>query len=301
MAKKYNKIPRKKKKQIKKQANVTTKVSRSELLELEKKNRARQQRQIAQNKRYKQNKTFLKTLGIPTDIITKSTSIKETERRAKAYLAEQEKSARKIKQANLYARKVNKLIDAGFTRAEAEKLVGSFWRPKNNTEIDRIIYEKKNPINPNIRAKGNNYLYIGFAEKVGGFSKYNLSQYSDDELLEMINDRIRDARINPDDSHGNKFKGVFQFGSFDSKEKAQRRANYWYKHGYDLNYQHGNLKLDNSRYDKVTISNSFSYREFLEMTYTCADQMLNWQVEQFIDTLKEFDHDNGFNFTRNFI
>lgn len=283
--KKYNKIPRKKKKQLKQQLGITEKITRSQLLELEQKERARQSRVQAQARRYKQNREYLQNLGIPDSIISKSTSKKETQRRAQKYLSQQ--TDRKTQYTKRYADKVARLINAGYSQKQAQELAGNVWRQKSNKDIDRMISIRRGE-----RIENDNYLYIGFAEKVGGFSKYDLSDLSDEELLDKLNERIVDARMNPDDSHGNKFRGVFQFASVDSKEKAQRRAEYWYQHGYNLNFKHGKMKLDSSRYEKLTISNKYSYREFLEMAYTCADQMLNHQVDEFVDTLKKFDKDN---------
>lgn len=296
--KKYDKIPRKKKKQLKQKLGITGNISRSQLLKLEEKEREREQRAKAQARRYKQNIEYLESLGIPTNIITKTTSIKETERRARAYLADQASSARKKQQAHLYAKKVNRLIDAGFTPDEAYQIVGTLWKQKNNKEIDKII-ENKKPFNDSIRVTGSSYLYIGFAEKVSGFKMFDLSGKSNEELIDYINDRIRESDMNIDGY--DVFTGIFKFDVFDSKQDALDQAEHWYERGYNLNFKHKQMKLDSDRYDKITISNSFNYREFLEMTYTCMAQMLNWQVLDFRKTLSDFDMENGTSFTKDMI
>ena len=100
-----------------------------------------------------------------SSIITKSTSKAETRRRAEVYLVEQRKAREKLVREQRYARKVNKLISAGFSQAEAEQITGSIWHQKSDKDIESIIHEKtKSAINENIKVKADTYLYVGFAE-----------------------------------------------------------------------------------------------------------------------------------------
>lgn len=295
--KKYNDIPRKKKKELKKKHGLEgQKVKQTDLIELANKDFQKEQRRQAQARRYNENKVELEKLGAPASIISFWTTKAEARRRAEAYLKEEKARKRREAAERRYNDKLKRLTDAGYTDEEARGILGSVSRQAKNETVDKAIAEKKNL---------SHWLYIGFAEKVSGFKMFRLSQYSDDELVDMINGRINNADENPDssdddDEDAGNFTGIFKFGVYKSKDDALHVARQFYKRGYNLNFKHKDLKLDDDSYQKITIGNVYTRREFLEMTYTCIKQMLNWQVTDFIKTLHKFDNENGTTLTDGF-
>ena len=286
-----------KKKQLKKRAGLEgQRVSQAQLETLQKKEAQKRKRDAATTRRYNSNKNYLKSVGVPTDIITKSTSIKETKKRAEEYLKSQAKSDRQIRQANLVARKINRLIDSGFSYEEAKAKVGSFWRPISEKEIDRIIHEKTAPtINENIPLKGKNYLYVGVCEIKDGFHVPNTASMTAQELKDFTRDILRAAKNNPDGSAS--FASAFAY-SKGTKARMERRAERFYNRGYDMNPEH--MKLTPERYQKITVSNTWSEHDFFAMFYTCASQMKNADVLDFNDYLKDYCISNGFPFMDDF-
>lgn len=290
---KYDKVPRKKKKAVKKAAGLQGKsVPKREVISLANKETEKQKRNAATLRRYNANKEYLKSLNIPTDIISKSTTIKETKKRAENYLKEQGKTERQIKQANLVARKVNKLIDSGFTYEEAQKAVGSFWKPISDKQLQQLIDERsKPPINSNIPLVGKTYLYVGVCEVKDGFHIPNTSQLSTEQLKDFVYDILTEAKRTPDGSGS--FASAFQYGR-GSKADMEYRAKQMYKRGYDTDPEHH--KLTPERYQKITVSNKWTEHEFFSMFYTCASQMKNADILDFNDYLKDYCNSNGFPF-----
>ena len=298
---KYDKVPRKKKKAVKKAAGLQgKKTPKTEVVKLANKEAQKKKRDAATLRRYNANKEYLKSLNIPTDIITKSTSIKETKIRAEKYLSEQAKKQqsfdRQYKQSNLYARKINKLLDAGFTMEEATEHVGSFWRPATDKKIDEIIAERHadTRVGANIKFSSHEWLYVGYADTTNNFMIEDLSDVSDTELKRLIKYLKRNARKHPDDSSG--FKGVF-IVKHGTEQEMRYQAMYWYSRGYDL--RPNVLKLSEYSFNKITVSNTFSQRDFWEMIYQCITQMKNEDVNHFFDALNEYCDEAGFPFMRN--
>ena len=292
------------KKQLKKQAGLEgKKVSRKELESLRRKEVEKQKRNAATLRRYNQNKRYLDSLDIPTDIISKSTSIKETKKRAEKYLAEQAKekakSDRHYKQSNLVARKINRLLDAGFTKEEAEKLVGKFWRPTSDKKIEEIILEKTSPIlESGITFTAKEYLYIGAAETRGGFVPELYDHLSNGELAAQILDRMNEAQFHPDDS--NSMYCVYRVDYDESKEELNHVAKAFYKRGYDLSAKNKrHVKLDSKQYNKLTISNRWNEHDFYSMVLNCINQMKNEDVLPFIAEMGQYCNRNGLPFMKN--
>lgn len=129
----------------------------------------------------------------------------------------------------------------------------------------------------------NEYLYIGFADVVDGWHSQNLSVLPINDLKTLIMDRVREARMNEDDSSS--FRGVFHI-AMGSKESMEHRAQVYYKRGYDMTPAH--MKLVESQFSKVTVSNKWSEWDFLSMTYTCITQMKNDDVGHFVTQLKRY-------------
>ena len=298
---KYDKVPRKKKKAIKKAAGLQgQKTTKKEVVNLANKEAQKQKRNAATLRRYNANKEYLKSLNIPTDIISKSTSIKETKKRAEKYLAEQNKEKavfdRQYKQAHLVARKTNRLLDAGFTRAEADEIIGSFWKPATDKVIEERIQERRKFIDftGEVKLSSDVWLYIGYADVTNNFRMDDLTNVSDRELKELIKYMRAYAKDNPDDSSG--FRGVFKV-SFGTRSEMRRIAAYWYERGYNLDSSV--LKLSEYSFSKITLSNTFSQRDFWEMIYQCMIQMKNEDVELFFRELQRFCNEADFPFMKN--
>lgn len=145
-----------------------------------------------------------------------------------------------------------------------------------------------------IRLTGDTYLYIGAAEVQGGFSLMNLSKVDDDRLVDLINKRVEDAKADP--SGSSDLYCVYQV-YYGSKDDCVSIANFYYKRGYNLTAKR--QKFNQDRYNKITISNSFSQREFHEMIYTCISQMKNEDVPFFMQEMARFCEENDFPFIKN--
>ena len=156
-------------------------------------------------------------------------------------------------------------------------------------------YKPRKPrLDTRTRMTGSTYLYIGAAEVQGGFSLPNLSGVDDGRLIDLINRRAKDAVADPSSSAD--LFCVFQ-SYYGTQQDCMTVANFYYKRGYNLTPER--QKFNQERYNKVTISNSFSQREFHEMIYTCISQMKNEDVPGFMSEMEAFCDANGFPFMRN--
>ena len=144
------------------------------------------------------------------------------------------------------------------------------------------------------RLTGPIYLYIGAAEVQGGFSLMNLSKVGDDRLIDLINKLVEDAKADP--SGSSDLYCVYQV-YYGTKDDCTAIANFYYKRGYNLTAKR--QKFNQDRYNKITISNSFSQREFYEMIYTCISQMKNEDVPFFMQEMARFCEENDFPFIKN--
>lgn len=144
------------------------------------------------------------------------------------------------------------------------------------------------------RFTGPTYLYIGAAEVQGGFSLMNLSKVDDGRLIDLINKRVEDAKADP--SGSSDLYCVYQV-YYGSKDDCMTIANFYYKRGYNLTAKR--QKFNQDRYNKITVSNSFSQREFHEMIYTCISQMKNEDVPFFMQEMSRFCEENDFPFIKN--
>ena len=157
----------------------------------------------------------------------------------------------------------------------------------------------KAPVNSSIKWTGQYYIYIGAAEVQEGFRRENLGSLSDQELIERINDRIADAMGNP--SGSSDLFCIYQV-YVGTKEYCEEIADFYYERGYNISglskaKKHIKyVKLVQERYNKLTISNEFSQRDFHEMVYNVTTQMKNEDVAPFINQCDDFCIMNGFPF-----
>lgn len=157
-------------------------------------------------------------------------------------------------------------------------------------------------INSGLRWTGKTYLYIGAAEVHTGFVKQDLSGLSDLELIQRINTKVADKLANP--SGSDELHCIYQV-FIGSQADCERMASYYFSSGYNMNALRLSapkgryIKTVKERYQKITISNSYTQREFHEMIYTCLCQMLNEHVADFMDDMRDFCDRNGFPFMKN--
>ena len=298
MAKKYdNKVPRKQKKAVKKKAGLQgQKVQKEQVVNLANKETQKQRRANQAARRYNENIELLKSVGLPTNIITKKTSQKETRRIVDEYLSTQQKTEKRRQIEQRYAYKINRLIDAGFTPEEAQKIAGSVSRQLSNAKIDEVIAKKNAPpTNSSIRLKGKQYLYVGVCEIKDGFSIPNTKGLTVNQLKDYIQEILTAAKASPDGSGS--FSSAFSV-AFGSRSNMQHRAKVMYNRGYNMDPQH--LKLQENQYQKITVSNAWNEHEFLSMFYACASQMKNSDVIDFNNKLKNYCNENGFPFMDDF-
>lgn len=143
--------------------------------------------------------------------------------------------------------------------------------------------KKRPPVNPNIKFTADRYLYVGFAETVHGLYREDLSKVSDDRLIELINDRLHECKLDVDGSAG--MQGVFTI-DMGGKSVMEHKAAQMYKRGYDMNPKH--LKLDQRRYSKVTVSNLWTKRDFLELLHIVTHQTTNHMAIAGAQELKRY-------------
>ena len=122
----------------------------------------------------------------------------------------------------------------------------------------------------------------------------NLSKVDDGRLIDLINKRVEDAKADP--SGSSDLYCVYQV-YYGSKDDCMSIANFYYKRGYNLTAKR--QKFNQDRYNKITISNRFSQREFHEMIYTCISQMKNEDVPFFMQEMARFCEENDFPFIKN--
>lgn len=244
---------------------------------------------------------------------------KKEEQRLTRNAKRREAYARDKKRLNAWAKKEGispKLLKKGMTSKDLSALTTKQKsdlkrRSQKAAELDRLGIKYKlsdlrlgweklrekysKEITPGeVRLTGDTYLYIGAAEVQGGFSLMNLSGVDDDRLADLIHQRVEDAKADPSGSAD--MYCVYQV-YYGTKEDCLTVANFYYKRGYNLTAKR--QKFNPDRYNKITISNSFSQREFWEMLYTCIVQMKNEDVMDFIHELSRFCDENDFPFIKN--
>lgn len=296
MAKKYsNKVPRKKKKQLKKQAGLEgKKLSDAQIVELANKERDKNRRINNEARRYNENVALLESVGLPSDIITKRTSQKETRR----IVEEEKKRQRSISSKNqkqaLYESKIARLKAAGFSDMEARGIVGTYSHQISNAKIDEIIAEKSKPkINDRIRLSSNEWLYVGYAETNDDMEMQTFSNYTTDEILDKIRMRYKAAVLNPSGSDA--MTGVFIVDS-GPKEVMESIARDYYSRGYNFKMSKGHVKLDSNRYYKMTLNNTYNQHNFLQLVATVICNAKNEMVDTHMQHFKIFCNEAGFPF-----
>lgn len=153
----------------------------------------------------------------------------------------------------------------------------------------------RTPVNDTVRLSGKKYLYVGVCEIKDGFIISNVGMLSTSDLYGFVLECIEKAINHPDGSPS--FSAVFAW-AMGSKSDMEYRAQVYYKRGYDLTPQM--MKLSTDQYQKITVSNKWSYREFLELMYCCMTHMKNSDVLDFSEFLRNYCSVNNFPFMDSF-
>ena len=291
MARKPKKRLQKKQQTRKQKEILSAKYSPKEQKRLGSEPRQKEAKRIARNEKRKadraESKKFLQDQGLDLKFINRH---KLSNKLSKSY---DSRTLLKLKKQNI-------LENAGIPYTQKDLSTG--WVKLQEKYPNIIIPEnawkhpakepKKPPFNPNVRLTGDKWLYVGYAD-IDDFMIEDLTNVSDDDLIELINDMIDYAADTPDDSSG--FRGVFKTATGTEKEVKHAAAVY-YNRDYSMDPKH--IKFTTDRYNKISISNRFSQREFHEMIFTCISQMRSEHVSTFINDMRDYCKQNSFPFMK---
>lgn len=135
------------------------------------------------------------------------------------------------------------------------------------------------------------HLYIGLADNGSPFDSSEFDGYSIEELEEEIEQYLDYANSFPDDSA--MWAGSW-FVDYGSRATMDKRAEVMYDRGYSLNKDY--MKLDQNSYNKLTVSNKWSKREFLKMTATIYSHMKSSDILHTHKKLKNYLARNGLDY-----
>lgn len=307
MAKNKNKkIPRKKKKALKKEyeknllkANYNDiKINKISFAELEQINK-KAVRNIRQNERRKSNLDKWVSLGIDTDIISRfdlrnknpdNVSLEFFElikRKSKS------EKARKTKERNQQER-YNKLIKHGYTPAEINPL----W-----IRNDTILYEILGKTPPNKVYISNIHLALCFDNVRDGifFNTSRFKEWTFEKIKEeieiiikggfsdVLDEDVDGVLNNPDDS--GQMAIFIQVHSGDEEENEEF-LNAYGERGYNLKVQ----KLTDRRFYRLLNRNDWTMREFAELVLCVISQIKNTDVRGFLVDMEVFIQDGNLPF-----
>lgn len=263
-------------KEIKK---LPTSVREKELKRINKNERAQQLRS--------DRRARLLNEGIPLSIITRNRlDYKAVDFDNKKQLAEWRRKGQKL----------NAIRATGYRGKVTDAQLKKSWSNLQAEFAGIDIPEKmKSSRNTDIPLVGRSYLYVGVAEVKDGFLVPDLDMLSIDQIKTFCKEAVNDAKMLPDDS--GTFSAAFQFAT-GTKSDMEYRAKVMYKRGYNMNPAH--LKMDAGQYQKLTVSNKWSEREFFKMFYSCVTQMKNSDVVLFNNHLKRYCNSNNFPFMDDF-
>ena len=283
-----------KRKQTKKKQTQTLKkqYSEKEIKQLYPSERAKEEKRINRNEARKQSraetKAFFLSQGIPEKLINREKLYnKKVTSYSAADILKIKKQAELEKAGIKYSKK-----DLSLGWVKLSEKYPSLSIPEQAQKQKQKRAKKEAPkIADNFTFTVKEYLYVGAAEIRGGFRPIRLSDKTVGEIEALINDRINEARNNPDDS--NSLYCVYQTYS-GTKSNMEHVADVYYKRGYDLTANH--VKLDNNQYNKLTVSNKWNKHSFLELVYNCTAQMKNEDVSPFIKEMKRYCERNNLPF-----
>lgn len=273
--------------------------SKKEIKRMDAATRKKEEKRLTKNERERQrvdrNRKALEKDGIPLTIIKKERldrkSYKDLTAKQKSELRRRGEKMAELERLGIKYSKSD--LKLGWDKL-IDKYGPQVTPPPGHKTRGTTGNKKKPEFNPAIILTGDTYLYIGAAEVQGGFSAVDFTETSDSDLIDMINRLVRDAKADP--SGSGDLYCVFQVYT-GSRSDCEEIANFYYQRGYNISSDH--IKTNPGRYSRITISNSFSQREFHEMVYTCISQMKNEDVPVFMNEMEHFCDKNGFPFMKN--
>lgn len=286
-AKSTKSLPRKQKKAIKKSLIAKGKETTPQAVQTEyKRQKTNAKKANSAARLYNEKKRFLQEEKIPVSIISKRDSWDTVKSKAKAYKKEQ----RDKKNAQRFARKVNSLIDAGFSKKEAEKMVGTPGKQKLSFDAVEKAVQDKNSFDDNKQYVTKDYFYVGFADLMGNGMIHD--EMSADEALDQINERLSEigGRISgsPD-----RLAGVFKV-AYGSKDDVDHLAKINYCRSYNFSKKHP--KFDGKAYHVVCKGNAWTRAEFLNMINNCVQGMPDGDVKGFVEVANRYCERNNLPF-----
>ena len=209
-----------------------------------------------QRKRRQKNKNNFLDYGIDEKFISQyDLTNKNIKKMDKSFLKKLKKKSTALK---LERKKEKALKDKGISfkksdlRKSWEKL-----RQENNLDDTDTFYSLRY------------YLYVGFSDVLGlGFDPHVFDNFSVITLEKSIREFILEAILFPDNSDD--FVGVWVY-DYGYKSDMEYKAKVYSERGY--NFSRGFIKLDGRNYRKLTVSNSWSKKEFLKMFATVLYHM----------------------------
>lgn len=298
MAKKKNKLqpknklrlPRKKKKELQKQAG---KLSTPELLEVQQKQKKKNKRSNSSARLYNEKRAYLRDKNLPPELITKRDSWEVVQAKAAAYEKQRRILERQQKENARFLDKIERLTKAGFSKEEARKIAGRPTKQISYDKLNHIIEEKtKPPINAGFKVKTKDYLYVAFASTNDSLG-LDYNNWSVDEMLDFIRDRLHEARLNPTGSGS--MTGVFKI-EHGSKSAMLKQAQYYHTRGYNFDPAQGALRFDGVTYNKLTLHNQYSQQAFLELVCTVLGNAKNEMVNDYFTEFQDYCTDNNLPF-----
>lgn len=244
-------------------------------------------RNIRQKQRRAENLAKWDNLGIDKKIISQfdlrnknpdNISIDLFKEIKKASRTEKARQTREHNKAIRY----NRLINHGYLPEE----IKPSW-----INSDVYMYEALGKIRPNKVYTTNVHLAIAFTD-VNGSTIFNTSEYRNytfEELLQLIEERIQQALNFPDDSGLTAL--VFEVRN-GSEEETEGFLSAYEERGY--NFKLG--KLTDRRYYRLVNRNDWTLREFAELTLCVLNQINNRDVPTLIYDLEDFLINSGLPF-----
>lgn len=226
------------------------------LIKEEQAEKRRKQREV----RYQKNKQLISESGFDISI-SKNTSTEQVKELIK-------KEKRKQSRLKTQQKKIDLLVNAGLSKAEAEEFKNAKYE-----DIYNII---------NITYKSDKWVAVAWWDRTGESdlrsSLQEIQSMTTQEKINEIHKMYEEAQGKPNNSNG--CQGVAMFVHGNSKEDTKRRLESYRKRDYPLSVPFN--------YVNIGISNEFSVEGVVDMMYISMAQTPNVERVRFYDDVKYF-------------
>lgn len=232
---------------------------------------------VQRKETYQNRREYLESKGIPKSIISQ----KQLYRRSDSFLQDKEN----LKQWRKEGRELDrfrKLKKAGYKESEIKK---SWLR------YDKITNQKIREFTEYKVYESPYFLCLQYADimKDSDIDPDMYKNYSLEELIEMIHERLEDAQLHPDDS--STFHGAFRMATGKSESDMRHIAKQYEQHGYNVRVG----KFSKKSYSTLTVRRDWSPREMAESLLIIMEHSKNIDAihayESFKDYAMTFDSD----------